>query len=454
MSFFIRSSRKPSWAISRRSVLRGGGALLALPMLDAMGTRAWASGHALKRVLFLYSPNGVIADKHAEETDTRSLHWYPATSESSLSLTHPLEPLEAYKSDMLMLRGLYNAPGEGPAHHASTGAYLTATQVPMDEVANDISADQVIAQGLARETPYRSLAVSTHGSNVAGNSSDGYPASYSQTISWQGPGQPVVAPKPDALFNQIFGASSAYLDDAERNRRKLSVLHFVNAEAQALRTKLGSDDRAKLDQYLGSIESVENRISEFPSLQCEPGALPADTGEYLHRLDLMTEVIALLFQCDATRVITAMTHAAGASHSVAYDWVSDRNGASLGERFHTYSHEEDADSHFIMNQINRWEMEIFANLLDKLDSISDGSGLSLLDTTLVHYGKELGDSDHHQTFDMPNILIDRSQTLGPTGRYLALASETPWANLLLAEINAMGVAATSFGDSTGVLDLS
>ncbi len=455
MSFFIKSSRKPSWAISRRTLLRGTGACLALPLLDVMRPQeALASGNSPKRILFYYTPNSVIADKHADETDSRALHWFPTQSGSSFQLTHPLESLANYRDDLLILRGLNNGPGLGVAHYTQTAAFLTATHVEMDEIVNAISADQVIAAGLQSPTPFESLHIKTNGSSTSGYNGDGYPQVYSSCVSWKGPGQAVPSMKPRALFDQLFSGSNGFLEQAEINRRKQSVLDFVHADAQALRNQLGSNDRIKLDQYLTSIEEVEARIAAYENWSCDVGPIGADTGDHLTQLELQNDVIAIAFQCDASRVMTAMTQSSGGSHWEAYDWIEDRAGQPLEYKYHHYTHLEDAEGAFVGHQVNRWELAVFAGLLDRLDAIDDGGGQSVLDNTLVVFGKECCGGKDHSTVDMPVVMIDRSQSLGPSGRYVELEPGTPWANLLLTLIQAMGVESDSLGDSTGVLDLS
>jgi hypothetical protein len=438
-----------SRAISRRAILRGFGAAVALPWLEAMAARAAGSGPL--RMAFLYVPNGV----HLPD-------WTPQKTGSDFALPKILEPLAAFKDEMLVLSGLEQdggwAHGDGGGDHArALGSFLTGTHPRKTDGADiraGISVDQVAAQKVGRETRLPSLELGIERGAQAGNCDSGYSCAYSSNIAWRSESTPV--PKevnPRLVFERLFAGPSGpetAAARARRERRRKSILDFVLDDAKDLQGRLGQTDRRKLDEYLTSVREVEQRVARAggkgddpaPSGLMRPDGVPKDLTEHIR---LMADLLALAFQADVTRVATLMFANEGSNRSYAF--------LGFSEGHHDLSHHGgDTQKHDKIRQINIYHVQQLSYFLEKLKTVREGDG-TLLDRSMIVYGSGLGDGNRHNHDDLPILLFGKGGGTVRTGRHLQCEKKTPLNNLYLAMLARMGAPVDSLGNSTGRLAL-
>jgi hypothetical protein len=443
--------------LSRRAALRGLGAAVALPFLDAMYP-AFAAPLLKKtltpnRMAFLYVPNGIVSMPD----------WVPAGDLGSTPLVEFPRlsgGLAPYRNDLMMLSGLTSnggrALGDGPGDHARAGAaYLTGVH-PKATAGKDIHAgvsmDQIAAQKLEGQTRFGSLELGCEEGLQGGNCDNGYSCAYSNSLSWRSPTAPNPPEiRPRAVFERLFGAVDDEKDPARRQRLQSyqkSILDIVLSDAQSLKQTLGGTDRRKLDEYLSSIRDIEKRIQDVERnnivkvpATAPSASVPTDFSEHSHLIfDLMT----LAFQTDQTRVITAL---------LALE-QSPRNYPEIGitEGHHGLTHHQgDKEKIEKVAQINCFHIKQFTYLLDKLKSTPDGDG-TLLDHSMIVYGAGLADGNGHRHENLPTVLAGRAGGTLKPGRHVKYPVETPITNLYVSMLDRMGVAVENFGDSNGRLD--
>jgi hypothetical protein len=442
--------------LSRRAALRGLGATIALPFLDAMypvlAAQAVKKSLAATRMAFLYVPNGIVMD-----------YWTPAGELGATPLaTLPRisSALNPYKNDITFLSGLTSnggrALGDGPGDHGRAGAaYLTGVHPKKTygkDIKTGISMDQIAARQLEGKTKYASLELGCEEGIQGGNCDNGYSCAYSNSLSWRTentPNPPEIRPR--AVFERLFGAVDDEKDPAKRKRLESyqkSILDIVLEDAQGLKSSLGGADRRKLDEYMFAIRDIEKRIqrvekdNEFNVPVTAPSAsIPTDFAEHS---TLILDLLALAFQTDMTRVITVLM---GIEQS-------PRNYPEIGitEGHHGLTHHQgDKEKIEKVAQINEFHIKQFTYLLDKLKATPDGDG-TLLDHSMIVYGSALADGNAHQHNNLPTVLAGRANgTLRP-GRHIRYADETPMTNLYMSMLDRMGVPAEQIGDSTGRLE--
>ena len=411
--------------LSRRTLLRGFGTALTLPALEAMdptsvfGATKTAWIKPPTRAAWIYVPNGV----HVED-------WRPTTLGAKYELPWILEPLAKHKRDLSVLMGLTHdkgrAHGDGPGDHARAGAvFLTGVQ-PLKtdgQVKLAKSADQVAADSIGGKTAFRSLVVGCEGARVSGQCDSGYSCAYSGHISWLSESTPAGKERnPRLVFERLF-RGGAKLDTqvalAVREKRRLSVIDYVIADARRLRQKLGKADKDKLEEYLDGI--------------------PDDHGEHQR---LLYDVITLAFETDSTRVATFMVANEG----------SNRAHKEIGvpEGHHSLSHHgKDPVKQEQIRKINRYQVEQFAYFLDKLRGVKE-QGKPLLDSCMVVYGSSIADGNKHSHHDLPVLLAGRGGGI-KTGEAKRYPDETPMNDLHLAMLERLGAPATSLGDGRSPL---
>lgn len=440
-------------ALDRRRFLRGAGALVALPWLDAMQPALGASAPQPRRALFVFAPNGKKMDE-----------WTPAGAGRLGALPYLLEPLAPLQRRVTVFSGLAidggNAHGDGPGDHARAAASFLTCAHPRKTGGADlqagVSVDQVLAARLGAATAFPSLELGMERGAQAGICDSGYSCAYSNNVSWRTPATPTGKEhEPRAVFARLFGdpeqALGAAAAQAQRQRTK-SVLDAVRADANALRGALGGGDRAKLDDYLTAVRELERRLqradSETPAALA---AAPAASPELLaarslpERLAAMYELLALAFVTDRTRIATFMLGNAGSNRSYPFVGVPDGH--------HEVSHHGGKpDKLAAIRAINRFHVEQLAAFLQRLAGQRDGDG-DLLANTLVVYGSGIGDGDRHNHDDLPVLLCGEGGGRHRPGAHVRLAKATPMANLHLAVLHALGVDEPRFGDSTGPLAL-
>lgn len=433
--------------LSRRTFLRGAGAMVALPFLEAMwprSARAQAAATA-KRFIAWYVPNGIEMPG-----------WTPATTGASYAMTPILTPLASLRSEVLVLSGLanLNARATVPGDHArGTGSFLTARSVRRtdgSDIENGISLDQRIAQFVGGTTTLPSLQLGAESGGSTGNCDSGYSCAYSRNVSWAGPQTPLAKETdPVSAFERLFQGTDTTLTAEERERRRverLSVLDAVAEDARRLRLELGGDDRHKLDEYLAGVRELELRVASASGGSCEATA-PEDPTNFRERVRAMTDLIVIALRCDATRVVTFMQGNAGSNQT--FPWLGVLDG------HHQVSHHQnDATNLASLRSINTWEIEQLAYLLQQLAANAEPSGGTLLDSSIVFFSSEIEDGDAHRHTNLPVLVAGRGGGALAPGRHVRLTNNTPIANLYLTFLRAFGIQDATFGaDGTSPLTI-
>jgi hypothetical protein len=439
--------------IPRRTVLKGLGAVMALPWLEAMGVQtSWAAGNtpvnnaAPNRMAFLYVPNGVNMDGWRVGAEGALPDKLPAI----------LAPLNNVRQDFSILTGLAadkaRPHGDGGGDHArAMAAFLTGAQPRKTDGANiraGISADQLAAARIGDRTRLASLEIGTEASKLAGGCDSGYSCIYQSNLAWRSATQPM--PKevnPKLIFERLFGAGS----DLERQRRdaaRKSVLDAVREDFRELNVRLGADDQRKLDEYFTAVREMELRIAKsaaggqkkLPVGTLPPKGIPESYAEHLR---LLADLIVLAFQTDTTRVATFVLANEGSNR--AYPFIGVRDG------HHSISHHgHDPVKLAKIQDINVFHSTQLAYLLERLKSVKEGDG-NLLDHSMIVYGSGNGDGDRHNHDDLPILLAGKGCGTIKQGRHIVYSNEVPLNNLWVSMLNRMDIRDVQLGDSTGEL---
>jgi hypothetical protein len=439
--------------LHRRTFLRGAGAALALPWLEAMLPRsagaaaagsAVATGKPPVRMAFLFTPNGVIPSA-----------WEPKEVGANYALTPTLQPLAAVKNEVLVLSGLSqqraNALGDGAGDHArSAAAFLTGAHPYKTSGANirvGVSVDQIAAAKIGRSTPLPSLELGIDHGATAGNCDSGYSCAYSSCISWKTPTTPMAKEiNPKLVFERMFGSGNVGPQERERrNFLRKSILDLVRDDSDRLNKKLGLADRRKMDEYTSGVRELEIRIAlagqaaaRRPAEVAVPVGVPED---FARHVELMFDLLALAFQTDMTRVATFMFGNEGSNRG--YSMVGAKDG------HHALSHHRNNQEMIAqLERIDRYLVGHYAAFLAKLRSIREGEG-TLLDNCMVLYGSGIKDGNAHTHHDLPILLAGRAGGAILPGRHLKLPNETPLNNLFLSLLERVGAGVPQVGDSTG-----
>jgi hypothetical protein len=441
-------------AIPRRSVLRGFGAALALPLLDAMvpalTALAKTAAKPVNRFGVVYVPNGIVMDK-----------WTPATVGKTFELTPTLLPLQPFRDRLVVVSGLNSIPpktvlAEATGVHARASTrFLTAVPPKFtasgSQVEAGVSMDQLLAKQLSEYTQLASLELALDSSESAGTCDLGFSCAYTNTISWRSPTTPLpMEHNPRAVFERLFGASGTTDSTARRAiaQQDRSLLDSVTTKVSELERGLGPRDRAKLGEFLEAVRDVERRIQraeeqsarELPVIG-QPAGVP---GTFADHARLMFDLQVLAYQCDLTRVVTFM---------IGREF-SGRTYAEIGcpDAHHPTSHHQgDADKIARLTKINLFHMQLFASYLEKLRATPDGDG-SLLDHVMIVYGAGMADGNSHSPENLPLLLLGGGAGLLNGGRHVAYPAATPLANLHVSLLNKMGIPVERLGDSNGVFN--
>jgi hypothetical protein len=434
--------------ISRRTVLRGLGASVALPWLEAMGPGGALGASESKaplRLVFVYVPNG----KHMPD-------WTPKAEGADFELPATLEPLKPFRDQLLVLSGLTldkaRPHGDGPGDHArAMASFLTGCQARKTAGANlraGISADQLAAQHIGRATRFPSLEIGCEGGKQAGGCDSGYSCAYSSTISWRSEATPIAKEvNPRLVFDRLFGSGKGP-GQAKKELYRRSILDFVAEDARSLKGRLGSTDQRKLDEYLTGVREIEERLNRedkvvvkgAPAGTTPPSGIPKS---YKEHLELLADLLVLALQTDQTRVATFVFANEG----------SNRPYRDIGvpEGHHDLSHHGRAKAKQMkIQQINRFHVEHLAYFMGKLRKVQE-NGTSLPDNMMIVYGSGNSDGDRHNHDDLPILLLGKGGGSLKSGRHLRFARETPLTNLYVSLLGRMGVPVPKFGDSTGPL---
>jgi hypothetical protein len=437
--------------LPRRTVLRGLGAALALPLLDSMVPALTAQSRTaaapVTRFGVFYVPNGMSMP-----------YWYPQTEGPLDELPPTLRSLEAFKDRVLICGGLddesANLVKGGGDHARSAGTFLTCVPYKITngaDVSNAVSMDQIAARELSKETQLASLELGIESNAMLGNCDGGASCAYTNTIAWRTPTTPLpIENDPRAIFERMFGTTGSTDPAArlERMRRDRSILDLVGAELNGLERVVGPADQVKLDEYLEAVRDIERRIAmaeeqntrELPVVD-QPIGVPNDYAEHAK---LQMDLLALAYQTDLTRISTFMLAREVSGRAYPEIGVSDSH--------HPLSHHQDEPAKLErLHRINEYQVQQFAYLVEKLDALPEGDG-SMLDSTLFLYGTGISDSNTHFHDDLPIALVGGKNAGIKGGRYIRYPADTPLANLHVTILEKLGVPVEAFGDSTGRLD--
>jgi hypothetical protein len=441
-------------SLSRRTILRGLGATIALPFLDGMVpafAAAQTTARRVKRLGAVYVPNGM-----------NMWTWKPPT-EGSLTLTPILQPLESVRDRVLLLSGLSNREAEpilneGDGDHSRcqaaflTGAHARKAAGKNTTLEAGISMDQIAARELKRDTQLASLELSLEANDLAGQCEDGYGCAYSATLAWRDANTPLpMETNPRAVFELLFGAVGSTERQARLRaiKQDRSILDSVTAELVGLQRILGRGDSAKLTGYLDSVRDIERRIQlaeaqsdrEVPEVP-QPAGIPTNFEEYA---TLMFDLMAVAYQADLTRVCTFLF---GREKSVrTYPEVG------VPDAHHSVSHHQQRPEQLEkLTAINTLHMKIFARFLEKLKAMPDGDG-TILDNSVLLYGAGMSNSNAHKPRDLPILLAGAGGGSIRGNRHMHLPDDTPLANLHLTLLDKMGMPTERLGDSTANVPL-
>ena len=428
-------------AIPRRAMLRGFGAALALPMLDAMiPAMANTAPKPIKRLGIVYVPNGMRMD-----------HWTPSTVGDGFKFPSILKPMEPFREQLQIISGLHGVDGEGPHARAST-RFLTGVASTRDNGSNlraGISMDQIAGRFLGNETQLSTLELAIDGRDFAGSCDEGFSCAYTNTITWANETTPLpMENNPRAIFERLFGDTGSTDPKVRRARlsKDASLLDSVTQRAQDLSRQLGASDQTKLGQYLEAVRDVERRIQmaeaqsnrELPVVD-QPAGIP-DT--FAEQARLMFDMMALAWETDMTRVATFMMGRE----------ITGRTYAEIGvpDAHHPISHHQrDPVKLEKLLKINQYHMTFFAEFLDRLRTSEDANG-SLLDSSMIVYGAGMADSNSHYSRELPIMLAGN---VAHGGYHLQYPEATPLSNMHLSLLDKLGTPIESLGDSTGRLSI-
>ncbi|WP_425614952.1 DUF1552 domain-containing protein [Anatilimnocola sp. NA78] len=441
-----------SGLLDRRTLLKGLGCTMGLPLLEAMlpGTGFAAGKATVKapvRMGFVFFPNGAIMPA-----------WKPEKAGKDYELPETLQSLKDVQSDITIISGLAQdngrAKGDGPGDHArSAASFLTGAHPVKTSGANikvGMSVDQVAAMKAGEYTRLPSLEIGIERGRDAGGCDSGYACSYSNNISWKTESTPMAKEiNPRAAFERLFGTKEQTADQAKRNKVRRSVLDLVREQASSLRKDLGQTDQHKIDEYFTSVREIEQRIQRAEQVAAKevpefatPESAPSDLREHIR---LMYDLLAIAFQTDSTRVATFMLANEGSNRS--YRSVGVNSG------HHELSHHRNDDEKIDqIKKIDRFLADEFGRFVKNLKGIKEGSG-SLLDNCMIMYGSGLSDGNRHRHDDLPVVLAGRAGGTIKAGQHLMTDREIPLNNLFLSMLDRMDAGIATLGDSSGRLTL-
>ena len=438
-------------SLSRRAVLRGLSATVALPFLDAMVPALSAASQAVAdpvpRLGFFYVPNGMFLPNFHPSGD----------GGTNFELTSTLKPLEAFQDQLVVVSGLSNrgvvSPNEGGGVHTRAHAGWLNGILPKRTEGADLRAgktiDQYAADVLGKDTALRSLELTTDSNFQVGNCENGYSCAYKNSTSWRTPSTPLPHERdPRVVFQRLFGDGGSVEARLAELRTDRSILDSVAESLRRLERRIGHQDRTTVDQYLESVREIERRIQKteknsaatpLPAVQ-QPAGVPDDYEEHLN---LLLDLLVLGYQADITRV--SCTQFAREGSGRAYPAIG------VPEGHHTVSHHQ-LDPHNIeqYTKINSYQMSLFARLIEKMRATPDGDG-TLMDHTIFLYGAGMGDGDHHTPYDLPVALVGGGCGNLRGGRHIKYPLHTPFMNLGLTLLDKVGVHLDTLSDSTGRL---
>ncbi|HTY49785.1 MAG TPA: DUF1552 domain-containing protein [Steroidobacteraceae bacterium] len=439
--------------LSRRTALKGLGVVVGLPLLDAMipAATALAKVDALPKVRtgFFYMPHGAIMGNTAY--GPKLDNWTPSGAGADFKLSNILAPLEHHKRYVTSFSNLVNAACAGSVHTINPATWLSDVRPdqtsPSAQMATTL--DQVIAARLGRDTNLSSLEVASENTiQVAACGTGAGRCYYSSTTSFSSPTMPLpMEYNPRKVFLELFGEGDTPAERVAIARETGSLLDLIADRTQALQARLGSADRAILGNYLDTVREVERRVQKsqsngFGNVQI-PDAPAGELERFDQQVKLMFDLVALAYQANLTRVASYIMVAEGTNRTYNHIGVPDA--------FHPLSHHaNDMGRINKLIKVQRWHVQMFAQFLDRLAAIPEGNG-TLLDNALFMYGSNMSNSDKHNNYPLPNILVGGAGGALKGGQHIDLPEHTPLANLHLTVLHKLGLEQPSFGDSTGII---
>ena len=433
-------------ALPRRTFLRGVGATMALPLLDAMVPAMKAASPSVPRFAPIYIGNGA-----------NMFEWTPATEGVGFELSPSLQPLAPFRDQMMVLTGLDNFPATdqgdvGGQHPRAAPAFMSCMH-PKATEGSDVEAgttiDQIIAERICRDTKLPSLEVSVDRNDVVGACDHGYACAYMNSLSWKTPTTPLpMETNPRFVFERLFGVGATPEERAARVNEDRSILDRLSEQIAKLNGRLGTRDRTKLGEYFDAVRDLEQRIAKAESYNADfsvpeqPVGVPPTFREYV---ELMFDLQVLAFQADITRVSTFMMCRENINRS--YPEIG------LPEAHHSMSHHgNNPEKMKNFAKLNHYHVDTMSYFLKKLASVPDGDG-TLLDSTVVLYGHGMSDANVHNNYNVPLVLVGGKTLQLKGNRHVKFAKGTPLANMMLGLMDRYGVQSEKFGDSTAEIDL-
>ena len=433
--------------LSRRTLLRGMGVSVALPLLDSMVPAqtplARTAAASKSRLSCIYVPHGATMDK-----------WTPAADGKGFQFTEILSPLEKFRDRVSIVSNLaHPAAGgvgsdAGADHARSAAVFLSGVHPEQGSIHVGTTIDQIAAQRIGQDTPLPSIELSIE--EVALSCGSGYACAYSNTISWKTPTIPLpMENNPQVVFEKLFGDGSNNADRLARKQQSRSLLDSVMDQVASLQRELPASDRSRLGEYLDDVREIERRIqkaeNQIPAdlkLPEAPVGVPESFDEHFK---IMYDLQVLAFRAEITRVATLM-YARDTSGAV-YPQSGIRDG------FHVASHHSNNRANMDkFALINKYHVEMLAYFLDKLKSTPDGDG-NLLDHSMVLYGSSMSNGNQHDHDPLPVVLAGGASGQLSGGRHMTYAPHTPMSNLLLSMLDKLGIQTDKHGDSTGKLEI-
>ena len=428
--------------LERRTFLRGLGATVALPLLDAMiparTALAQTAAAPKPRMGFIYFPHGAIMKE-----------WTPSTEGANFEMPTILKPLEAYRKYLTIVSNLENRPAIAPPVHAlHPGTWLSCvTPRKSQEPYGGTTIDQLAAQHLGQDTPFPSLEVCTEDRGGGGGCDRDYGCSYAGTISFRTPSQPLpMESDPRKLFQRMFGVGDTPEQRKIVARQYASLLDLVGEEANDLRRNLGPSDQAMLSDYLENVREIERRVEkmaerDFSKLDL-PDAPAGPPAQFDQHLNLMFDLMALAYQANMTRVFSMMMCAEATNQTYNHIGVPDG--------FHPISHHQNDKTKIEkLIKIQTYHSQVMAKFTEKLAKLPDGDG-SMLDHAILFFGSNMSNSNAHDFYPLPSAIIGGGNGRIKGNQHLKYGEKTPLSNLLLTLLDRAGIPEEKVGDSTGV----
>ena len=427
--------------LQRRTVLKGLGAALGLPLLDAMIPAATAladtAAAAKPRMIFVYFPHGAVMDK-----------WTPKKEGADFDFPQILAPLKPFQKQLTIVSGLENKSAiAAPVHAITPGTWLSCVppRISHDPLGG-VTIDQMAAFGIGQDTPIPSLEVATEEQGGEGSCDRNYGCSYGKTISFRTPSTPLpMEHNPRKLFQQLFGQGDTAEERVLLTREDQSVLDLVRHDAADLNKTLGARDQALLDDYLTTVREIERRVQKVAgrdlkgiALPDTPAGIPAQFDEHMK---LMFDLMALSLQANLTKVMTFMMAAEVSNQPYSFIGVADA--------FHPLSHHSNnAQKLDRLAKVQTFNTQMFANFVKKLQAMPNGES-TMLDQSLILFGSNMSNSNLHDHYPLPTAVLGGACGKLKGNQHLKYAERTPIANLHVALLNRAGIATKSLGDSTG-----